>query len=257
MCPCDFTRISRKHRHFFWFIDVIVTRFTAVSGKPWFQAKWESCFVAVWLVHYLSLRVNGYNSKRPTCKISSGLKPSHGFHWKGLSEVNFGSWIWSMPSFTAEWRNFSPYEIYLMVFPRRHMVFIFPFHNFHEATLLQVCCSLGFRGSTGTCAPSGALAAQTSPELLRRGSFEPRLGLRHTAIIATAPSKSYGISTVWNQWLKSEKKPNDLFGGRGVVWSCWGMQKWCTHYIYIKITYTVVWYIDYITIYRWYISPLE
>lgn len=248
MCPCDFTRISRKHRHFFWFIDVIVTRFTAVSGKPWFQAKWESCFVAVWLVHYLSLRVNGYNSKRPTCKISSGLKPSHGFHWKGLWEVNFGSWIWSMPSFTAEWRNFSPYEwdqrskssknpnrktsksdkhlekeIYLMVFPRRHMVFIFPFHNFHEATLLQVCCSLGFRGSTGTCAPPRALAAQTSPELLRRGSFEPRLGLRHTAIIATAPSKSYGISTVWNQWLKSEKNQVICLGGGelyGVVEGC-------------------------------------
>lgn len=61
-------------------------------------------------MHYLSLRVSGYNSKRPTCKISSGLKPSHGFHWKGLWEVNFGSWIWSMQSFAAEWRNCSPYE---------------------------------------------------------------------------------------------------------------------------------------------------
>ena len=102
----------------------------------------------------------------------------------------------------------------------------------------QVCSSpFGFRGSTGSCAPSRALAA-TSPELLRRGSFKPRVRLRHTAIIAKAPSKSYGISTLWNQWLKSEKlKPSDFFlGGDG---SCWGMQRWCTHtyiiYIYNHI----------------------
>lgn len=221
-------------------------------------------------MHYLSLRVSGYNSKRPTCKISSGLKPSHGFHWKGLWEVNFGSWIWSMPSFTAEWRNFSPYEwdqrsksskksepknFKIRQTPGKRNIFdgffpciccLFSPSITFIATLLQVCCSLGFRGSTGTCAPSRALAAQTSPELLRRGSFEPRLGLRHTAIIATAPSKSYGISTVWNQWLKSGKKNQVIFfGGRGVVEGCFKMMHFLFIYNYVYCS-MIYWLYNYI-----------
>ncbi len=219
-----------------------------------FQVMWESCFAAVWLVHYLSLRVSGYNSKRPTCKISSGLKHSHGFHWKGLWGVNFGSWIWSMQSFTAEWMNFSsfcyagwrwqlnfqsksetnglnlPLKKYLNRKPSksfRHLYnyvyiyiyflvyVVFPFHNFHCHSDLQVCCSsLGFRGQ-GTCAPSRALAAP-SLQLVRRGSFA-RIRLRHTVVTAKAPSQSYGISTVWNEWLKVQT--SDSWGGSG-----WGFR---------------------------------